>query len=129
MIQLLYLPYEILPNQLLIRQILKLGEMQISEKERGKQNEALFHEIASVVVEKCVDSVRQLALCVSHASPRHIPGRIRAKTTMAMLQNTKLPLTVAMIERAIKGLTHRFDMNKSAKQQVRHAPQYFASAH
>jgi ribosome maturation protein Sdo1 len=48
---------------------------------------------------------------------------------MAMLQNTKLPLTVAMIERAIKGLKHRFDMNKSAKQQVRHAPQYFASAH
>eukprot|EP01052_Picozoa_sp_SAG31_P035792 SAG31_NODE_4366_length_3307_cov_2.745636_2_plen_121_part_00 len=70
------------------QEILKSGEMQVSEKERGKQSEALFHEIATVVVEKCVDA------------------------------NTKMPLTITMVERAIKDLKYRFDANKGAKQQV-----------
>jgi ribosome maturation protein SDO1 len=72
--------------------ILKEGEMQVSEKERAKQSEELFHEIATIVVEKCVDA------------------------------NTNRALTVAMVERAMKQLEaaeqFRVLPNKNAKQQA-----------
>ncbi len=72
--------------------ILKEGEMQVSEKERAKQSEELFHEIATIIVEKCVDA------------------------------NTNRALTVAMVERAMKQLEaaeqFRVLPNKSAKQQA-----------
>ena len=72
--------------------ILAEGEMQVSEKERAKQSEELFHEIATIVVEKCVDA------------------------------NTNRALTVAMVERAMKVLEaaeqFRVLPNKSAKQQA-----------
>jgi ribosome maturation protein SDO1 len=69
--------------------VLKLGEVQISEKERAKQHDECFHEIATIVVEKCVDA------------------------------NTNRALTVAMVERAMKQIQIRVLPNKSAKQQVR----------
>lgn len=72
--------------------ILKEGEMQVSEKERAKQSEELFHEIATIIVEKCVDA------------------------------NTNRALTVAIVERAMKQLEaaeqFRVLPNKSAKQQA-----------
>jgi len=77
-------------------QILKDGEMQVSEKERAKHIGELFHEIASIVVEKCVDA------------------------------NTNRALTVAMVERAMKQLEaaeqFRVLPNKNAKQQVHPRP-------
>ena len=77
-------------------QILKDGEVQVSEKERAKHIGELFHEIASIVVEKCVDA------------------------------NTNRALTVAMVERAMKQLEaaeqFRVLPNKNAKQQVHPRP-------
>lgn len=72
-----------------VEKVLKLGEVQISEKERAKQHDECFHEIATIVVEKCVDA------------------------------NTNRALTVAMVERAMKQIQIRVLPNKSAKQQVR----------
>lgn len=60
----------------------------MSERERAKQQEDLFHEIAAIVVEKCVDA------------------------------NTNRALTVAMVERAMKQIQIRVLPNKSAKQQA-----------
>jgi ribosome maturation protein SDO1 len=74
--------------QVINLQILRKGEIQVGEKERQAQQDSLFRDIASVVAEKCVDS------------------------------ETKRPLTVSMVERAMKDCHYSVKPNKSAKQQV-----------
>lgn len=71
-------------------EILKKGELQVSDKERNHQLEAKFAEIAHIVSSKCVD--------------RH----------------TNRPIPVGIIERAMRDTIHYAVIpNKSAKQQVR----------
>ena len=69
-------------------QMLKLGEIQVSELERGKASEKLFHEISAIVVEKCVDA------------------------------NTNRALTVSLVEKAMKQAQVAITPNHSAKQQA-----------
>lgn len=71
----------------IVLEILGKGELQISEKEREVMSEKLFRDIASIVAEKCVDS------------------------------ETKRPLTVGLVERAMKE-AHYSITKKSAKQQA-----------
>ena len=69
-------------------QILAKGELQVSEKERHKNLDAMYREIATIVSDKCVDP------------------------------ETKRPYTVTLIERAMKDLHFSVKPTKSTKQQV-----------
>ena len=69
-------------------QILAKGELQVSEKERQTQLEAMFREIATIVADKCVNP------------------------------ETKRPYTVGVIERAMKDVHYAVKPQRSAKQQV-----------
>lgn len=69
-------------------QILAKGELQVSEKERQTQLEAMFREIATIVTDKCVNP------------------------------ETKRPYTVGVIERAMKDVHYAVKPQRSAKQQV-----------
>ena len=64
------------------------GEIQVNEKERQVLNEKLFRDIATVVAEKCVDP------------------------------ETKRPLTVSLVERAMKDIHYSVNEKKNAKVQV-----------
>ena len=70
-------------------QILKKGELQVSEKERGQQLESMFRDIATVVSEKCVNP------------------------------DTKRPYPVGVIERAMKEIHYSVKPTRSTKQQAR----------
>lgn len=73
----------------IILQILRRGELQVSERERQYQAGNLFNEIAQLVSEKCVDP------------------------------QTKRPFTVGIIERAMKDTLHYAVLpNKTAKVQA-----------
>jgi len=72
----------------IIAMILQKGELQVSEKERQIMNEKLFRDIATVVAEKCVDP------------------------------ETKRPLTVGLVERAMKDIHYSIQPSKNAKQQA-----------
>lgn len=69
-------------------EILRKGEIQVGEKERAAQQDNLFRDIATIVAEKCVDS------------------------------ETKRPLTVTMVERAMKDIHYSVKPGKNAKQQA-----------
>lgn len=70
-------------------QILAMGDLQVSEKERTLDRESIFKEIATIVAEKCVNP------------------------------ETKRPYTVTMIETAMKSDLHfSVNPNKNAKQQA-----------
>lgn len=69
-------------------QILKKGELQVSDKERHAQLESMFRDIATTVSEKCVNP------------------------------KTNRPYTVTLIEKAMKDLHFSVKPNKSTKQQV-----------
>ena len=69
-------------------EILKSGEIQLSEKERGSQQETLLKEICTMVAERCINS------------------------------QSKRPVTVGVIERALSELHFNVDRNKNAKQQA-----------
>ena len=69
-------------------QILAKGELQVSEKERQTQLEAMFREIATIVADKCINP------------------------------ETKRPYTVGVIERAMKDVHYAVKPQRSAKQQV-----------
>jgi len=66
----------------------KKGELQVSEKERQLQLEAMFKDIATIIVEKCVNP------------------------------ETKKPLTVGIVERAMKEAHYSVHPTRSAKQQA-----------
>uniref|UniRef100_H3BI06 SBDS ribosome maturation factor n=1 Tax=Latimeria chalumnae TaxID=7897 RepID=H3BI06_LATCH len=68
--------------------ILAKGELQVSDKERQTQLEQMFRDIATIVVEKCVNP------------------------------ETKRPYTVNLIERAMKDIHYSVKANKSTKQQA-----------
>jgi len=72
----------------IIIQILERGELQVSEKERQLQLESLFKDIATIIAEKCVNP------------------------------ETKKPLTVGIVERAMKEAHYSVHPTKSAKQQA-----------
>jgi ribosome maturation protein SDO1 len=69
-------------------EILKAGEMQLSEKERGSQQETMLKEICTMVAERCINS------------------------------QSKRPVTVGVVERALAELHYNVDRNKSAKKQA-----------
>ena len=69
-------------------QILAKGELQVSDKERQLQLEAMFRDIATVVAEKCVNP------------------------------DTRRPYTVGIIERAMRDAHYSVKPNRSTKQQV-----------
>jgi ribosome maturation protein SDO1 len=68
--------------------ILEQGELQVSDKERHLQFDSLFHEIATIVAEKCIDS------------------------------ETGRPLTVSLIERAMHDAHYAVVTTRNAKQQA-----------
>mmetsp|Transcript_8215 Transcript_8215/g.24183 ORF Transcript_8215/g.24183 Transcript_8215/m.24183 type:complete len:358 (+) Transcript_8215:51-1124(+) len=70
------------------KQILKEGDLQVSDKERQLQLESLFHEIATIVADKCVDAI------------------------------TGQPLTVSLIEKAMHNIHYSVVVTRSAKQQA-----------
>jgi len=70
------------------KEILTKGELQVSDKERQAEREALFKEVATVVTEKCVNP------------------------------ETKRPYPVSMIEKAMKECHIAVKPNKGAKQQA-----------
>lgn len=70
------------------KQILAKGELQVSEKERQVELEAMFRDIATIVSNMCVNP------------------------------ETKRPYTVTLIERAMKDIHFSTKATKSAKQQV-----------
>ena len=69
-------------------EILKAGEIQLTEKERGSQQESLLKEICTMVAERCVNS------------------------------QSKRPVTVGVVERALAELHFNVDRNKNAKKQA-----------
>lgn len=76
-------------NSKIVLEILQKGELQVSEKERAQHLGNLFNDIAVIVADKCVDST------------------------------TQRPLTVSMIERAMRDTLHYAVLpNKPAKQQA-----------
>ena len=70
------------------KEILAKGELQVSDKERQAQREALFKDVATNVAEKCVNP------------------------------ETKRPYPVSMIDKAMKECHIAIKPNKSAKQQA-----------
>jgi len=68
--------------------ILEKGEVQVSEKERQMLLDSTFKDIASVVAEKCLNP------------------------------DTKRPLTVGIVERAMRDIHYNVHPTKSAKQQA-----------
>jgi ribosome maturation protein SDO1 len=68
--------------------ILQKGELQVSEIERKSYQEKLFRDIATIVAEKCINT------------------------------ETNRPLTVGVVERAMKEIHYSLNPNKSAKQQA-----------
>jgi len=75
-------------NEEIVLQILSKGEIQVSEKERQVLQEKLFRDIATIVAEKCVDP------------------------------ETKRPLTVGIVERALKDIHFAVNTSKNAKKQA-----------
>jgi len=71
-----------------VLEILKKGEIQVSEKERQALNEKVFRDIATIVADKCVD------------------------------KETKRPITVGLVERAMKEIHFSVISSRSAKQQA-----------
>ncbi|CAK1545203.1 unnamed protein product [Leptosia nina] len=70
------------------KEILEKGELQVSDKERHSQIDALFKDIATTVADKCVNP------------------------------ETKRPYPVSIIEKAMKDSHFSVNVNKSAKQQA-----------
>ncbi|KAF6204215.1 hypothetical protein GE061_002555 [Apolygus lucorum] len=70
------------------KEILQKGELQVSDKERHAQYDALFKDIATNVSEKCVNP------------------------------ETKRPYPVSMIEKAMKDIHFSIKPNRNAKQQT-----------
>ena len=69
------------------KEILAKGELQVSDKERQAQREALFKDVATTVADKCVNP------------------------------ESKRPYPVSMIEKAMKECHIAVKPNKNAKQQ------------
>lgn len=74
--------------QEIVKVILDKGELQVGEKERGQELEAMRREIATGVAERCVDPA------------------------------TQRPHTVSMVERALQEAHFNVQPNKSTKSQV-----------
>lgn len=70
------------------KEILSKGELQVSDKERHSQLDALFKDIATTVADKCLNP------------------------------DSKRPYTVLMIENAMKEIHYSVKPNKNAKQQA-----------
>ncbi|KAL1140639.1 hypothetical protein AAG570_000569 [Ranatra chinensis] len=70
------------------KEILKKGELQVSDKERQNQLDSLFKDIATNVADKCVNPA------------------------------TKRPYPVSMIEKAMKDIHFSIKPNRNAKQQA-----------
>ncbi|CAF4938446.1 unnamed protein product [Pieris macdunnoughi] len=70
------------------KEILEKGELQVSDKERHSQIDALFKDIATTVADKCVNP------------------------------ETKRPYPVSIIEKAMKDIHFSVNVNKNAKQQA-----------
>jgi len=75
-------------DDVVCKQIVEKGELQISEKERDVQLDSLFKEIATAVANMCVNP------------------------------ESKLPYPVTFIERSMKDIHYSVKPNKSAKQQA-----------
>ncbi|CAH4037243.1 ribosome maturation protein SBDS [Pieris brassicae] len=70
------------------KEILEKGELQVSDKERHSQIDALFKDIATTVADKCVNP------------------------------ETKRPYPVSIIEKAMKDIHFSVNVNKNGKQQA-----------
>lgn len=70
-------------------QILKKGELQVSEKERSNKLDTMWRDIATIVADNCINP------------------------------QTKRPYTVTMIEKAMHDLHLSVNPNRSSKSQVR----------
>lgn len=75
-------------NDEIILEILKKGELQVSDKERKQVNDELFKDICTIISEKTVDTV------------------------------TKRPFTTTIIEKVLQELHFNMSLTKNAKQQA-----------
>eukprot|EP00027_Filamoeba_sp_ATCC50430_P016652 CAMPEP_0168564674 /NCGR_PEP_ID=MMETSP0413-20121227/13380_1 /TAXON_ID=136452 /ORGANISM="Filamoeba nolandi, Strain NC-AS-23-1" /LENGTH=233 /DNA_ID=CAMNT_0008596379 /DNA_START=38 /DNA_END=736 /DNA_ORIENTATION=- len=75
-------------SEKVLLEILDKGELQVGSKEREHMQDKTFRDIATIVAEKCVDP------------------------------ETKRPLTVSMVERAMKDIHYNLHPGRSAKQQA-----------
>jgi ribosome maturation protein SDO1 len=75
-------------EQKIVLMILEKGEMQVSGEERKRQLDSLFRDIATIVAEKCVNPENQR------------------------------PLTVGLVEKAMRDIHYSVKPSKSAKQQA-----------
>jgi len=71
-----------------VEQILQKGEIQVSGKERDLMHDKMFKDIATIIAEKCVDP------------------------------ETKRPLTVSLLERAMKDIHYSVNQARNTKQQA-----------
>ncbi|KAJ6639860.1 Ribosome maturation protein SBDS [Pseudolycoriella hygida] len=74
--------------EVIIREILEKGELQVSEKERNSQLDSMFKDIATNITDKCVNP------------------------------ESNRPYPVSIIEKAMKDIHFSVKTNKSAKQQA-----------
>lgn len=77
-----------LDEQQIVFTILDKGEMQVSGEERKRQLDTLFRDIATIVAEKCVNP------------------------------DTQRPLTVSMVEKAMRDIHYSVKPSRNAKQQA-----------
>eukprot|EP00892_Ulva_mutabilis_P002523 jgi/Ulvmu1/12271/UM087_0005.1 len=75
-------------REAICREILAKGDLQVSEKERQVELGALFKDVATIIVEKCINP------------------------------DTQRPYTVGLIERGLKDIHFAVDPKRSAKQQA-----------
>jgi ribosome maturation protein SDO1 len=92
------------------RQILDKGELQVSEKERSQMLTNIHRDIATVVADK----VRCRATCVGGGEGGD--GLVRA--LQCVDPNTQRPLTVGIVERAMREIHYSVNLHRSAKQQA-----------
>lgn len=75
-------------SQQIVEEIMRRGEMQVSEKERSVQSAASVKDIATIIAEKCLNST------------------------------TKKPYSANIIEKAMSEVHYTVSLSKSAKQQA-----------
>lgn len=91
-----------------VSQILRKGDLQVTQAERAKSVEASFRDIATIVADKCINSQTKvscffLLVCCCRAS--------RAR-------RAQMPFTVKVIEKAMHDAHFSLHPNRSAKQQA-----------
>ena len=88
--------YETADMSLICKEILTKGELQVSDKERQAEREALFKEVATTITEKCVNpetkrpypvSMIEKAMKECHIAVKPNKGNVLTHTCLYFLHN------------------------------------------